>query len=332
MAKESKIGAFVSGAGKAAKDFLEKTKDRTVQVIDQNDDGKFDFSDISAIAGSVSDTVKKNRQVRRENAEEKARLTEIKELQPIFPETLEEMDFSMSKLIRIIEKDKRHAESEVCKGSIGYYSEQKEFKVICLFRESLNAFKLNLSPDSGYEFFYVDPTDRDSYIALDDYFTHLKEARINELRRIAQVLGAKYCKVTYKEEQASFSTKAARAGSKVANMGINGEKNTDEKKFSAIEIKAEDHYTGHSPKKPKLRYLQGDPDIQTLVDMRMDKTSRLIKQKYTLKLSNTSGIKENEAIKIDAVLKGMKCSGNTTFAHEARNESRRYLDYEIEFE
>ena len=48
-------------------------------------------------------------------------------------------------------------------------------------------------------------------------------------------------------------------------------------------------------------------------------------------MSISSGMKENDAIKIDAALKGMKCSGNTTVSSEARNEDRRYLEYEISF-
>ena len=51
----------------------------------------------------------------------------------------------------------------------------------------------------------------------------------------------------------------------------------------------------------------------------------------TIKLSNSSGLKESEAVKIDAILKGLKCSGNSTVVNEARNESRRYLEYEIDF-
>ena len=53
--------------------------------------------------------------------------------------------------------------------------------------------------------------------------------------------------------------------------------------------------------------------------------------KISIKMSNSSGIKERDAIKIDTVLKGMKVSGNTTVANEARTESRRYLEYEIDF-
>ena len=36
-------------------------------------------------------------------------------------------------------------------------------------------------------------------------------------------------------------------------------------------------------------------------------------------------------MKIDAALKGFKVSGNSTVTNEAKNESRRVLEYEIEF-
>ena len=91
------------------------------------------------------------------------------------------------------------------------------------------------------------------------------------------------------------------------------------------------NFPGHPPIKPQLKYLQRDPSIQNLVAMRMDETSPLMRERFMLNLSQSSGMKENDAVKIDAVLKGMKCSGNTTVASEAKNEARRYLEYEIEF-
>ena len=39
----------------------------------------------------------------------------------------------------------------------------------------------------------------------------------------------------------------------------------------------------------------------------------------------------DDAVKIDAVLKGLKYVGNTTVASEVKNEARRYLEYDIEF-
>ena len=63
----------------------------------------------------------------------------------------------------------------------------------------------------------------------------------------------------------------------------------------------------------------------------MDPLSPLQQQRFSIELSNSSGIREKDAIKIDAMLKSMKISGNTTIVAEVQNEARRILEYEIDF-
>ncbi|MGN1209871.1 MAG: hypothetical protein ACI4SV_06180, partial [Duodenibacillus sp.] len=104
-----------------------------------------------------------------------------------------------------------------------------------------------------------------------------------------------------------------------------------QKKYTTSSIAAEMTCPGHAPIKPQVKYLQRDPSIQTLIALRMNENSPLLHDKLMLKMSNSSGMKENDAVKIDSLLKGLKCSGNTTVASEAKNESRRYFEYEIEF-
>ena len=223
-------------------------------------------------------------------------------------------------------------ESDVCKGSIGYTSNQNGLQIVNIFRVSIDAFGLMFYPDCDDEFYYIDPSERDRYISLNEYFSYLKIARINELQKIAQDLGAKYFKVTYKEEQTSFSEKKKKthANAKVIAT-VDSEHNSTEKKYSTVEIAAEMEFPGHAPIKPQLKYMQRDPSLQTLISMRMDEKAPLLHQKFMLKMSNSSGLKENDAVKIDAILKGMKCSGNTTVSSEAKNEAIRYLEYEIKF-
>ena len=319
---------FASNVENTAKNIV----NNAIQVADQNDDGKFDSQDISMITEAVGYTVKQNAQIMKENLDEKARLLELKTLQPIFVESLDETDFHISKFIRITERDKKHAESKVCEGSIGYTSIQKGLRIVNIFRDSIDSFGLMFYPDSGDEFYYIDPSERDRYISLDEYFSYLKVARINELQKIAQDLGAKHFKVTYKEEQTSFSEKKMQAKADVKGIATaNAEHNSSQKKYSTVEIAAEMSFPGHAPIKPTLKYMQRDPSIQTLIAMRMDEQAPLLHQKFMLKMSNSSGMKESDAAKIDAVLKGMKCSGNATVSSEAKNEARRYLEYEIEF-
>ena len=328
MAKKINIKGLASDVMKTGKNLI----DNAIQSADQNDDGKFDMEDVSVIAKSVGNSVKQGTIALKGSVDEQARLLELKTLQPIFPDALDSTEFLMPKFIRVADRDKRHAESEVCQGSIGYTSNSKGFQYVNIFRDSIDYFGLMFYPDSDYEFYYVDPSDRDRYVALDEYFSYLKIARVNELQKIAQDLGAKYFKVTYKEEQTSFSEKKMKGHANAKGIAtVDAEHHSTEKKYSTVEIAAEMEFPGHAPIKPQLKYMQRDPSIQTLVAMRMDESAPLLNQKYMLKMSNSSGMKEADAAKIDGVLKGMKISGNATVSSEAKNEARRYLEYEIKF-
>lgn len=319
-------------AGDSAKSIFDKSIDYAVNIADQNDDGKFDKEDMAAIVGNVGSVMKKGATAVKETAEESSRKLELKLLQPFFPENLDEADFFMSKFIRVTDRDKKHAESEVCQGSIGYLSEQKGMKYVNIFKDSLGAFGLTFMPDAESEFYYIDPSDRDRYIALDDYFGHMKVMRINELQRIAQDLGAKHFRVTFKEEKKTLIELNNEVKVKVGKVGgVDGEHEASEKKYSTIEIAAEMDFPGHAPIRPSLRYLKTDPSILNLVEMRMNEKAPLMHQHYVLKMSNSSGIKVSDAVKIDAVIKGVKMAGNVSVESEVQSEARRYLEYEIDF-
>lgn len=329
--EKKKIGSLLTDAGNAAKDAIDKAKEKTILIADQNDDGKLNIEDVYIAAGAVADIVKKNAQAVMETAEEKSKLYELKTLRPIFTESLDAAEFVLPKLIRITERDKKHAESEVCKGSIGYLSDNKGINVVNIFRDSLKAFDLSFFPHTDSEFYYIDPSDRDQYIAMNEYFGHLKLLRINELQRVAQELGAKHFRVTYKEEQAASYDKKVNANAKVKKNGIDVKHSAKEKQYSTVEIAAEMEFPGHEPIRPTLNYMKRDPSVQNLIEMRMNKSSPLLHQRYMLKLSNSSGISENDAAKIDAAIKGIKGSANINVANEVKNEARKYLEYEIDF-
>lgn len=333
--KKVDLNAVAAGAGKNTMAFFGKAKDTIVKAVDQNGDGSLDLKDVSVIADTIGNAAKNTAAAMMDSAEARSRELERKTLHPVFAEDLDSADFLISKLIRITDTDKKHAESEVCKGSIGYISEQKDLKIVTIFRDKVDAFGLTFYPDADSEIYYVDPSDRDKYIALDDYFSYLKIARVNELQKIAQDLGAKHFRVTYKEQKTSFTGNSAKAktNNKVpgGTVAAEAERDLSATEVSAVEVAAEMQCLGHDPIEPKLNYLQREPSIQTLISLRMDKNSPIVHQKYTLKLSNSSGIKEKDAVRIDAALKAMKISGNTTVASEVRNESRRFFEYEIDF-
>ena len=283
------------------------------------------------MADSIGNAAQNAANAMRDNAEARNREKERKALQPVFLEDLDSTDFTLSKLIRVVDIDKKHAESEVCKGSVGFISEQKELRIVNIYKNMIGAFGISLYPDADSEIYYIDPSDRDKYIALDDYFGYLKIARVNELQKIAQDLGAKHFRVTYREKKASITKNDMKAKGNVRVGAAEAERNLSISDNSNIEVAAEMQCLGHAPIEPKLLYLRGEPSIQSLIALRMDENSQIFHQEFSLKLSNSSGIKEKDAVKIDAALKAMKISGNTTVVSEAQSESRRFFEYEVDF-
>ena len=315
--------------------FWKKAKQSIVNAVDQNNDGSFDMKDISILAGTIGTAAMSTATAVMATAEEKSREMERKLLQPIFAEDLDNADFLLSKLIRVTKIDKRRAESTVCSGSVGFMSTHKDFPFVNIFRDKIDCFGITLYPDADCELYYVDPSDRDRYIALDNYFSYLKIARISELQKIAQDLGAKHFRVTYKEQKTTFSGNAVKAKGSFKKMGDSASADAEHElkltEASTVEVAAEMDCPGHAPVKPRLHYLQRDPSIENLIALRMDETSPIYHHKLTLNFSHTSGIKEKDAVKIDAALKAMKIAGNTTVTTEVRNESRRFFEYEIDF-
>jgi len=326
---------------------LGKAKSALVNAVDQNADGSLDMKDVALLAGSVGSAAKKAASSAKLGAvqggdqfgnwmDQAKRDKELKALRPIFEEDLESPEFAITKMIRVAEIDKRHAESELCNGSVGFWSEYKDMKVLNIYTDKADMFGLTYYPDRNGEIYYVDPFDRDHYIALDDYFHYLKVARVNELQRIAQDLGAKHFRVTYKENKKSEMEKhqkgklAGAHKAAVASGTAEAESDYSERNSSTLEIAAEMECIGHDPVEPKLVYFQKDDSIKNLIRLRMsDNTVK--HQKFTLSCSESSGIRMNDAAKIDAALQAMKCSVSASISSKLQSEARRYFEYEIDF-
>lgn len=247
----------------------------------------------------------------------------LKRLKPIFINDLNGMIFS--RLVRIVEREKKF-DIDVCKGSIGYWDTCKGERWMNIFKDSVSKFGLDFYPNDEVNFYYVDPTNKDSYIVLDEYFDRLKQVRVSELQKIAQDLGAKYFRVTYIKERTTLSKKAANGKGSIHKKG-NGsaQMNATEQKYDRMDIAAEMSFPGHEPVMPHVRYLKYDPNIENLIKMRMDPKGPLNHQTLNIKLSSSSGLKETDAVKI------VKMVGNTTVSSEVQNEAKSILEYEINF-
>lgn len=253
----------------------------------------------------------------------------LKRLKPIFINDLNGMIFS--RLVRIVEREKKF-DIDVCKGSIGYWDTCKGERWMNIFKDSVSKFGLDFYPNDEVNFYYVDPTNKDSYIVLDEYFYRLKQVRVSELQKIAQDLGAKYFRVTYIKERTTLSKKAANGKGSIHKKG-NGsaQMNATEQKYDRMDIAAEMSFPGHEPVMPHVRYLKYDPNILNLIEMRMDTKGPINHQILNIKLSSSSGLKETDAVKVDMILKSLKMAGNTTVSREAQNEAKSILKYEIDF-
>ena len=318
------FGKLFSDAAKGVTDFIDKTSKDITKAIDQNGDGKLDLSDIQLVSDRIHAAQAESR-----------RVADLERLKPLFPEDFEKAEFALPKMISVAEIDKPHAENEVCKGSVGFRTVQDDLTVITIYPDFINTLGLSFYPEFDKNVYYVDPCDRDHYISLDDYFSYMKMQRVAELQRIAQSLGAKHFRVTYKERSKSISSASVDASLGVKNVGVKEDTkvshSVSNSEMSAISIEAEMRFPGHAPIRPELHYLKKEINIVNLIEMRMDPLSPLQHQIFNIEMSNSSGIKVKDAVKIDAALKAMKVSATTKIASEAQDEARRILEYEIEF-
>ena len=318
------LGKKINDAVKGVAFFVDKAGKDITKAVDQNGDGKLDFSDIQAAADRIQ-----------ANKDEAKRKADIERLKPLFPNDCERAEFVMPKMILVAEMDKAHAENPVCKGSIGFTTVLDNMSVITIYRDRIDDFGLTFYPEPENNVYYVDPCDRNHYISLDDYFSYMKMQRVAELQRIAQSLGATHFRITYKEKSKSVALNsvdvaiAAKAGKE--GVDAKASRSVRDSSVASVSIEAEMSFPGHTPIRPELHYLKKDINITNLIEMRMNPLSPLQQQRLIIELSNSSGIKERDALTIDAALKALKISGNTTIVAEVQNEARRILEYAIDF-
>ena len=323
-----KLGETVSDKAKVgigrARDALTSSADAVVKSLDQTGDGKLGLDDMAEL-----------RQQLREKQRQAKLARDLDALNPIFLRDLSEKDFFLPKMIRITEMDKKHAASELCIGSIGHETVVKDYRFVTIYPDQLETWRLRLYPDADQEYYYMDPVDPQHYISINSFFDYLRKARIGELTRIAQELGATYFKVTIREEEKTIHKKSESVKTTGKGGGLTaalrGERSMASNELSAGEIAAETSFVGHAPRKPQLVYYKDEPQIKDLITMRLNPDNTVTGQRLTLKCARSSGITEKDAASIDATFSAMKCSGNTTFTSEAQQEVRQVFEYVIQF-
>lgn len=322
---EKKIGKIVKQAGFKAGDAVGKAKNVVVKVVDQNGDGKVDLEDVKLVGVQVKHETKKIVDL----AQEKMNAQKVKSLNSFYSSDLEKT--ALPKLVQIVARDKNYDENSLCKGSIGFMSDNKTMPLLNVFADSIQDYELSFYPNEHNRFYYVDPSNERLYIALDNYYDYLKIARVSELQSVAQSLGAKHFKVSYKEQTESFINKKGVLKEKGNGVQAEAKQTVDTKSRYKMKIESEMYFSGHQPFQPILQYLKNDPAINSLISMRMAEEGDFQKQNLEIKLSDSSGLNKELSTKIDEILTKFKFKLEASMSQQYKKESNSSLIYEIEF-
>lgn len=259
-----------------------------------------------------------------------------KSLRPVFKDTLDQTTSNdhvpLPELVCIVEHDKKHDESFVCNGSIGYWKTVKGIDILNLYEESAQELGWNFVPSVFQTFYYVDNYKQGTYVSLNHYFDYFKKQRVNELESIAQDLGAKHVKIVFQEHEKFIVKNNSRTNVKTGTLESNTSYESSRSDDAKFEIAADIHFFGQdAPKAPTLVYFKCESDIERLVEMRMKPGNPIKSKDYHFQCSSSAGMSEKVAAKLDGILQQLKCSGTATISSEVQRENRTELNYHIEF-
>lgn len=326
-----------------AKKTAAKAQGAVLKIADKNGDGKINAEDFAVAKETVRDKAQKLKegigQFGETLSEAKAEL-DRKTLRPVFREDLCYTENAselitaaqIPNLICIVDRDKKRADNAVCAGAIGYWTSVKGAELLNLYEDNAALLGLRFLPNVTQTFYYMDPYKPGVYVSLDSYFTYLKKNRVNELELIAQYLGAKSFRVTFKEHKKVIVKKSADNNAKAGANKSEFSRKQASSNYDRVEIAAETQFSGHNePKIPTLVYFRNESDIEKLIRMRLDRSNPIKSKDFCFQCSQTSGMTEKIAAKIDLVLHQMKCAGTATLSSEVQREGRTELEYHIEF-
>ncbi len=264
---------------------------------------------------------------------------ERKTLRPVFAEELRPVGekSAFPSVIVIVPRDKRREESTVCAGAVGYWTSVKGLDFLNLYQDVAGQLGLDLYPRVEETFYHENPFCPEMYIELDDYFNYLKKARVDELERIAQDLGARHVTITFREKKETFVKRTAKqeAAGRLPNSSAKAQHSSEstQEEYTGMEVAADVHFSGNGqPAVPQLVYFKRESDIEQLIQMRTGGSGNPVQSKtYHFQCSRLSGMNQQEAGKLDAALAQLKCGGTATFSSKIQQESRTELEYHIEF-
>lgn len=256
----------------------------------------------------------------------------MKKYNPLFPDKYQDTDFHTPGMIRIVDSSVRK-DVDVCEGSIGWLSTEKNVEVMHLYSEAVNSSNLQFLPmPIPNAVYYIHPYNDKIFIDVDSYFSTMLNARLVELENIAFSLGAKSYSVEMVEKisQSSSAVKSFDAKFQKNKTGFSQSNNDD----VAIETKTVAKAvfgTGREPKTPQLCWFANDSNITNLINMRCSGEIENSITSYDFELNNSCShsMSSSTAIKLDTALKGMGISSK--FESESFKEHNSKTILHLEF-
>lgn len=275
-------------------------------------------------------------------AQEESQKTLIKKYNPVFPDQYQGTDFGLPNLVMIVD-DVIRKDIDVCKGAIGWRSNQKGVEIFYLYDEAVAFSGLHFVPAAVCDsIYYVDPYDRSRFIRLDCYFDKMQESRLAELQQIAFSLGAKKYSVAMDDvssEKRSTSQKASAM--KKDNYGvIEGKVDASEERSVTSERESQRRSVAHAefdgerqPTSPSLRWFAHDDNIRNLIAMRCSGNEIGGMKVYTMEFkgSDFATIGANTAAKIDGAIGRISAGSDFKMQSKVTEERHHKLIFQIEF-
>lgn len=281
-------------------------------------------------AGKTKDSASKFLKEAEINNKKQKALNEAKKLKPIFNATV----LDNCEMVCIGYPDKAHEESEVCKGAIGHYeTKTKGLKVLFIYKDYIDRFNLNFYPNNNTGFYYIFPTQNNTFIQLDQYFLTVKDEKVAELHDIAYKIGAKKFTIKYMEETKQLISKEYDFNAKGKVKGVKGTANAKskqkDKEYALLSIEDEGKFHNSNRIRPNLFYFKDNKKITTLIEAALNNHAE--SEHFKIEFNSSSSMSKDMAAKIDVTLKKYGASGNASMSSEYEKQTRTLFDFNVEF-
>lgn len=294
------------------------------------------------IGKRAADGTRAGAQILVNKAQEENCKAQIKKYNPVFPDQYVSPDFGLSNLIMIVD-DVVRKDIDVCKGAIGWKSQENSVEVFHLYDEAVKFSGLHFIPaaicDSVY---YVDVHDRRRFIRIDCYFEKMQESKLAELQHIAFSLGAKKYSVQMYDNSSEKRT-AKQKGSLRGKYGggttiIAADASRDRSQTVENQTRRESiafaEFVGDMmPTQPSLRWFAHDENIKNLINMRCSGSDKNEVKVYSIELKGTdfATMGVSTAAKIDAAIGKLGLIGDLNMQSKVTEERRHKMSFQLEF-